>query len=335
MGSRQQLIYKTLRSIKNPSSADFVELVRNCDRASEEDCATGRGDSVSQESLRFGQRPTLTSNEHTVADVTSQGGEHAKALIEVYSPGLCGVDGPMPFDVTGLVMSQSRNNYDYALQRFLDIINHRFISLYYRAIAQNSTAISFDNKKDDLIRQVQHALSGGDGRGEFSLPPFAAESSAFCTMTSSASAAGLELLLRSYFGIDIRVETNVFGKYQIPKEVRCRLGRRDTATLGVNSQLGTHFFSNTKAFILTLGPLDFDVCAEILPGTKKYRHLSELVKFYLRKPLYFDLKFILNKKSLKGITLNGQYALGRSSFFKYRDDSGICTLTIQASRIGH
>ncbi len=334
MGSHQPLIYKTLRGLKKPASADFVELVRNCDRGSEGGRATGKADSVLQESLRFGQRPTLTSNEHTIADVTSQNVGNAKALVEVYSPGLCGVDGPMPFDITGLVMSQSRNNYDYALQRFLDIINHRFISLYYRAIAQNSTAISFDDKKEDLVRQVQHALSGGDGKGEFALPPFAAEGSAFCTMTASTGAAGLEILLRSYFGIDIKIETNVFGKYPIPKEVRCRLGKRDTATLGVNSQIGTHFFSNTKTFILTLGPLDFEKCTELLPGSRKYRHLSELVKFYLRKPIYFDLKFILNKNSLKGITLNGKYALGHSSFFKYRDERGTCTLTIQVSRMG-
>ena len=335
MGSKQQLIYKTLKGVRNPGSADFVELVRNCDRSSDVQKSTGRADSARQEALRFGQRPTLTSNEHTVADITSQNVGNARALIEVYSPGLCGVDGPMPFDITGLVISQSRNNYDYALQRFLDIINHRFISFYYRAIAQNSTAISFDDEKEDLVRLVQHSLSGGDGCGSLSLPPFTAEGAAAFTMTGAMSASGLEMLLHSYFGIDIKVETNVFGKYPIPKNLRCRLGQRNTATLGVNSQLGTHFFSNTKTFILTLGPLDFDKCAELLPGTQKYCRLSELVKFYLRKPIYFDLKFILNKKSLKGITLNGKYALGHSTFFKYRDESGTCTLTIQASRVGN
>ncbi len=330
MGSRQHLIRRILKM--DPARTDFIELIRNCDKLSENSEATGWADTVVEEFWRFGQSPSLHSCGKTVASLSERqaGGAH----MDVFPLGLCGVEGPLSYDLTGLVISQSRNNYDYALQRFLDIVNHRFISLYYRACVQNDTALSFDLDKKDLIRSVQRSLSGADACGEFSLSPFLAEHASSYALYGTYGSKGLELLLRSYLGFDIEVRERVFSSQLIPRELQCRLGKKSTALLGENTQIGTHFFSNTKKFVLTIGPVDFKQCEQLLPGTKKYRKILNLVNFYLRKPMDFDIEFILNKSSLDGINLNGGASLGRSCYFKHLDRKGHCRLIINASRLG-
>lgn len=330
MGSRQQVIRKILK--KDPAKTDFIEVIRNCDKMSDPSSPTGWADSVSKEFWRFGQQPALHFYDKTVAAISDRpnGGAH----LDVFSPGLCGVDGPMSYDLTGMVMSQSRNNYDYALQRFLDIINHRFITLYYRACTQNDTAISFDRLGNDLVRSIQRSLSGADAHGEFSLAPFLAETATQYALFGIYGSKGLELLLKLFLGFDIQVQERVFSTHSIPRELHCRLGKKYEASLGVNTQIGTHFFSNTKKFILKIGPVDFSQCEQLLPGTKKYRKILELVNFYMRKPMDFDIEFVLNKKSIPGISLNGFSSLGRSCFFKHRDQDGQCHLIINASRLG-
>lgn len=333
MAGKQRLIRQALKSARDPARADFYELVRNLDRSDPAMPPTGWADSAREEQLRFSQRPEFRSSDHTVAGVTATDAGNAQATIEVFSPGLCGVDGPMPLDFTGMVLNQTRNNYDYVLQRFLDLINHRFIALNYRAYAENSQAVSFDQTRErDLITRINRALAGADPQGDFRLPPYGAEFLGPVNLYHSAGKAGLEAALERFFGIRIRVRPFRFETYTIPVSMRCVLGRRN-ATLGQSAQIGSHYFSNTKKFVLRVGPMAFRDCVDLLPGGRKYRQLNELVNFYLRKPMSYDLEFVLKKDSLEGVTLNGGYALGRSTCFKFKDEGGNCILTINASRL--
>lgn len=333
MAGKQRLIRQALKSARDPARVDFYELVRNLDRSDPDMPPTGWAGSAREEQLRFSQRPEFHSSDHTVAGVTVPEKGTAQATIEVFSPGLCGVDGPMPLDFTGMVMNQTRNNYDYVLQRFLDLINHRFIALFYRAHAANSEAISFDQEQErDLNTRIARALSGADPHGKFNLPPYAAESLGPVNLYQCAGKAGLERALERFFGICIKVKPFIFETYTIPVPMRCVLGRRN-ATLGQDAQIGSHYFSNTKKIVLRLGPMDFKDCGDLLPGGRKYRQLNELINFYLRKPLSYDLEFVLKKDSLEGVSLNGGYALGRSTCFKFKHEGGNCIMTINASRL--
>lgn len=332
MGTKPLVIRRILKNFRVGSENDFIELVRSFDRACARQSATGWADSCVDETLRFGQRPSMSSSARNVAGVTELSNSSDSVFIEVYAPGLCGVDGPMPLDVTGQVISQSRNNYDYALQRFLDIVNHRFISFYYRAYAQHSTSISFDRHSLDLPRRLQRSFSGADGQGVMNLPPFAAEAFSPYTACGNIGKKSLAMILESFFGFEIKVCDRIFSKNVIPKKFRCILGR--WARLGEDTQIGAHYYSNTKKFLLKIGPLDFDDCLAFMPGKKRFNQLCQLVNFCLRKPLEFDLELMVRKSSLRGITLNGSYALGSSTFFKHNDQNGHCSLTINASRLG-
>ena len=82
--------------------------------------------------------------------------------------------------------------------------------------------------------------------------------------------------------------------------------------------------------------MDLKDCYAMLPGTRNYNYLTEIINLYLQKPLDYDLVCILRKNSLKGIYLNGKYSLGSNCYFKYTNDKGECQIVINVSRLnGH
>ncbi len=333
MDSRERQIKQSLRTVRSFGDVDFFEVVRNFEKAN--GIAPGIGYIKSSRcNIRFSQKPTLSGVLPTVTSIVDDG--NGNSVIEVTSPGLTGTDGPMPLEFTSRVQQLSNNHYNYALQRFIDIINNSFISLYYRAYAQKDLAIGFDKKDNNLPRSVFRAFSGAPDKRDPLLPKFAAEAMMPFVISKNSSVEGLRSILRDFFGFDIRIVSNIFERYLIPEHLHCRLGHRETCTLGVSSQIGKHFYSHTKKFVLKMGPMDFKECYAMLPGTKNYQYLTEIINLYLQKPLDYDLIFILRKNSLKGIYLNGKYTLGLNCYFKYTNDKGTCQIVINVSRLnGH
>ncbi|MBP5244104.1 MAG: type VI secretion system baseplate subunit TssG [Succinivibrio sp.] len=333
MDSRERQIKQSLRTVRSFGDVDFFEVVRNFEKAN--GIVPGIGYRESAEcNVRFSQKPTLSGVLPTVTSIVDDG--NGNTVIEVTSPGLTGTDGPMPLEFTSRVLQLSSNHYNYALQRFIDIINNSFISFYYRAYAQKDLAIGFDKKDNNLPRSIFRAFSGAPEDSDPLLPKFAAEAMMPFVISRNSSVEGLRAILREFFGFDIRIDSNIFERYLIPDHLHCRLGHRDTCILGVSSQIGKHFYSHTKKFVLKLGPMDFKECYAMLPGTKNYQYLTEIINLYLQKPLDYDLIFILRKNSLKGIYLNGKYTLGSNCYFKYTNDKGTCQIVINVSRLnGH
>ena len=162
MDSRERLIRRIIRAVRNGRGADFYETVREFDLAAPDLPRTGSADRASGELLRFTQRPSLSEWPETVTDLMQQ--DASAVLAEIRFFGLCGVDGPMPLGFTEAVCQRTQNEQDPALQRFLDILNHRFIALLYRAFAENSESFSFDRSGDDLHRAALRSMSGAGRR---------------------------------------------------------------------------------------------------------------------------------------------------------------------------
>jgi len=58
----------------------------------------------------------------------------------------------------------------------------------------------------------------------------------------------------------------------IPETCRSLLGKRDTALLGVNIQIGKRFTSITKKINISWGRLIFSQYEQMLPGTNGFRN---------------------------------------------------------------
>jgi len=305
---------------------DFFELVRRVENA------VGRrdvGKSVArrEEPVRFGQLPHLNYADSAVAEIV----DRAIPSVFVNFFGLWGPQGPMPLALTGFVYQRMHNCGDNSPRRFADILNHRFLGLYYRAWKANEQAALFDKSDGGLVAKISTALAGEVCRGTLLGPLESAHDSGIFGLAGK-SRDGLRTLLRRAFDVTVDVRTDVESRGTIPAEDRFRLGRCGVSELGVSTQLGSQYSSRTRKFAVEIGPLDFARAAAFLPGSPDYDRLVAYVQCYLDRPLAWDLRLAIVVRSLPAATLDGTRQLGRTVWLG-RPCETVLTLVIGASRL--
>ena len=135
------------------TEADFFYLVRLLENQMKELPRIGTAQHPNAEALRFGQMPFLKHTDSDIHSVTQKSAEGRYGIYEVlvYFFGLLGPNGPMPLELTDFIYHQNINDYDATTRRFLDIINHRFLSLYYRAFSMCEMPVCFDREDPTLM----------------------------------------------------------------------------------------------------------------------------------------------------------------------------------------
>lgn len=316
---------------------DFFELVRRIGNARPDFPRLGKAARPSQENIRFGQTPYLHFPATEIAEI-KQGNGAVEALIMTYFFGLLGVNGPMPLEFTDYVFQRSHNYYDQTWRRFLDIVNHRFLTLFYRAWAENEQAVSFDRPDDDKITDIIAALAGvpadmklPDSGFKYMMANYADRFG--CPVKSRSS---LEEILKNVLKVNLKVRDFVVSSYNIPAEARCRLGNRDTSVLGKSIQLGRTYMSATREFEIEIGPLSFDESRKLMPGGREFDLINRIVTAYLDRPLDYTLTFIVIGRTVPKCVLGEKDAsvrLGRGYLLGRRNEDKNIKITIGASRL--
>jgi type VI secretion system protein ImpH len=334
-------VRKTSQKLKSGMGApDFWGLVRKIENANSGSPRLGHGKSPGEENLRFGQAPFLNFPAADIAEII-EGGKRAgvDATIIVYFFGLLGVNGPMPLEFTNYVFRRSHNYSDNTWRRFLDIIHHRFLSLYYRAYAAHQQAISFDRNNDDPITGIVKSLAG--------LPPGHTERQERVVLNSAQHFSfavknrwGLEDLLRRTFTFNLEVQEFVPVSYDIPPDNYAILGNAQSSTLGVNLQIGRTYMSITGNFEIHIGPISFEEYMEFMSGQNGFDLLTDAVNLYLDRPLDYSVVFSVVRNTIPlaqlGFDLEeGRWdppQLGYTSWIGNPDER-VVKLTIAAARL--
>ncbi len=306
---------------------DFFEFVRRIEQATGEQ-TVGKSSVFQREPLRFGQMPHLHFPQTSIAEIS----ERERLLIFVFFMGLTGSNGPLPLEFTNYAFQRSHNYYDFTVRRFHDIINHRFIGLFYRAWKAGEQAVDLDRPGGGLVTDIIRALSGNPCE-KSALPPYADAYWSGILGNTVKSRAGLEALLNGYFDLPVRIADQQVSSADIPESYRCRLGKCSTAELGRTLQLGSRFYSKSRKFVVEIGPVSFAACRFVLPGMQEFRDLTMIVCRYLDRPLEYDLKFILESNTLPSPELNGCRRLGRDIWLSGPRPEGRTVLVIGASRL--
>ena len=132
---------------KKQSLPDFFTLLRYIESKYPKKTKLGYALNYEDEIIRFSQVPHLKFAESEIADIDIK---DDKVLLKVYFFGLLGPNSVMPLEFTNFVMNRSFNHQDKGIQSFLDIINHRMISLYYKAKSVNNQTLSFSKEEDNF-----------------------------------------------------------------------------------------------------------------------------------------------------------------------------------------
>jgi len=263
--------------------------------------------------LRLGQEPSLAFAPSTLASFKAGDGERPPSLA-VYFFGMFGPNGPLPLHITEYARDRIRNSDDPTFSEFLDIFHHRMLSLFYRAWASAQPTVNFDRPEQDRFATYIGSLLGlgmPSLHNRDEMPDLTKQHFAGRLSTLTRNEEGLIAIIKHFFKMLVMVEQFVGEWLKLPDSCWCRLGEAPQAgTLGVNAVIGDHVWQCQQKFRITLGPLDYGNFKQMLPGRDSGKRLRAIVRNYVGDGINWDVKLVLKKEQVPGITLGVDDMLG-------------------------
>lgn len=293
---------------EKPWEYDFFHVLRCIECLYPDRPRLGRTVRPAQEPIRLGQEPSLEFAPAVLSQVVASADRETQIYVRFL--GLLGPNGPMPLHLTDHARERMLHGGDVTFARFLDVFNHRFLSLFYRAWAQAQPAVTHDRPHEDRFPIYIGSLFGlGSERVRHrDAVPDAAKLFHVGLLTRQVrNRAGLESLLGHYFKVPTRVEEFVARWLEIRAEDQSHLGvRDDSARLGAGAVLGSRTWDRQHSIRVCIGPLDLARYEAFLPGGADLEALVVWLRTYLCFELDWDLSLMLRQEQVPRMRL-GEY----------------------------
>lgn len=295
-----------------PHAAEFLQAVRRIEGARRDKPRIGASLRAADDPVRFGQDPSMAFAPAEMSSVTFIPGRPPR--VAVASVGLLGPNGSLPLHLTAFARDRQRAHHDSTLVHFLDMLSHRFTSLFYRAWAVSQKTVSYDRPEGDRWTSYVGSLEGlGQQtlRARDGVPDAAKLFHAGRLAPQAKSASGLRAILEDFFGVPVAINEFIGQWVDLPADCRCRVGRsRASGELGRSVVVGSKVWDCQMKFRVRLGPMRLADFERFLPGTRSLRRLRDWVKLYTADELEWDAQLVLLKEQVPALALGRAGRLG-------------------------
>ena len=296
---------------EDPYGFAFFQAVRLLTRLHDDRSPIGEWADPSREIVRFSASTSLgfpPSEIHSLTMPAPDVGERsAQANMTVNFFGLTGPQGVMPHLYTEHAATRARAK-DHAFHDFLDLFNHRAISLFYRSWEKSRFAVAHEAGREDRLFEHLLDLGGLGTSGLRNRLPVRDEVFAYYAGVlahAARPANGLARLIGDYFEVETSVEQFV-GEWR-------RVSSGGQATLGAEGEAGQLGFGivgdaawDPQARVrLRLGPLTRHQFNEFLPGGAAYETLRALVRLYTDDQVGVDAQLVLAREHVAPCVVGG------------------------------
>jgi type VI secretion system protein ImpH len=302
----RQAFYEALAA--EPWRFDFYATLRRFERDSPDLPRLGDSGSLREERLRLGQDPYFAFPASTFMEAreTSPG---RWRLCQAFL-GLLGPQGALPLAATEEAFAWALVNDD-GFPRFLDIFNHRFLLLFFRAWSDARPIAQADRPRLDRFRDYVGSASGV-GYDVFheadAVPDAAKVAYAGLVAPKAKSASRLRRLVRGLFGVECEIEEFVGLWLTLDPNERSALG--DGGRLGGEMMIGSSFYSVTDKIRLRLHMRDLAEYERYLPGGVRCDELVDLVFYHLGEDIEWEVELALPADQAPGLALGQAGRLG-------------------------
>lgn len=302
----------------------------------------GIGSDPRREAVRL--RSSLSSNfppsEIESLETLNGGPQPTMTVTEI---GLAGAYGPLPPPLTERVLERERVK-DHSARDFLDLFNHRLLSLRMRLERLFNPALQIDSRQEVASAETAASVPILAALGLATLTPPEVEERVGGIAISLMGAAGLlnprpfsahalERMVGAHFGLPVRVTQMRGGWIVMDAEQHTKLGR--SGSLGRGAVLGKRIWDQTIGILIEIGPTDRDTLLKFLPDGSKYAELAELVAFALGETFDVELRVILDPKEVPPAALSDpRQQLGRTAWLGQapRATPGVLRLRLERGR---
>ena len=276
---------------KEPWRFDFFSVMRRLERVNGGRPRIGDSAARREEYVTLGQDPYLDFPASNLSRVVSDG-QRLKIFVKFL--GLLGPQGALPLSTTEESLWWYLMRED-AFPRFLDLFNHRFIQLFFRAWADARPIAQHERPKDDrFIAYIGSLIGVGSNphRDLDSVPDPAKLAFAGLISCQAKSASRLRGFIGGLFDIDVEIHEFVGSWLTFDPSERSRLGQANNG-LGVGTSLGESIFSVQDKIRIRLYTKNIQQYQRFLPTGDLCRPLADAVFFYIGDQLEWEVELAI------------------------------------------
>ena len=142
-----------------PWAHGFYALLREFECAHPQLPRLGRSLRPQDDAIRLGQDPSMNFAPAVFSAIERNNRGAPPRLVQEFF-GMFGPNGPLPLHLTEFARERMLHHRDPSFARFIDLLHHRPLTLFYRSWAQAQPAASFDRPSSDRFSTYVGALVG-------------------------------------------------------------------------------------------------------------------------------------------------------------------------------
>jgi type VI secretion system protein ImpH len=234
--------------------------------------------------------------------------------------GLLGINGALPMFYTEQLAQREMYQRDNAARAFLDIFQHRAVTLFYQAWRKHRLPLQFEQDRRKHFLPMVLAVAGmGQGalRDRLAARDGGVADDALAYYAGAlqkrpVSAVTISRLISQYFRVPVKLDQFVGRWFTLPAAQQTSLGMANAA-LGGNALVGERVWQRDLRMRLTLGPMKRDRFARFLPGGPGERALRELLTLMTGVTLEYEVRLCLAASDVQAAQLGAQGGSGSLS----------------------
>ena len=226
--------------------------------------------------------------------------------------GLLGTTGALPLAYSEQFAQRETSSRDGAARAFLDIFQHRAVTLFHEAWRKHRLPLQFEADRRERYLPLVMSLSGlgepalrqrlhGDEGG------VSDDALAFYSgllQRRAVSAPHLQRVLADYFGVPVRVTQFVGRWFELDDDCQVTLGET-SFRLGHDTLLGPRVWQRDLRARVSIGPMNSALRQRFLPGGPGALALRELLTLVSGVSIEYEVRLIVRAADIVGTVLPG------------------------------
>jgi type VI secretion system protein ImpH len=306
-----------------PYGFDFFQAVRLLELMYPKHTPVGEGVEPEKEPVHFSARVGFDFPASDVHELEHRS-DGPPARMTTNFLGIAGATGSLPTPLVELILERLKEK-DTGIRDFLDIFNHRLISLMYRTRKTHRVTLSSQKPEQGPMANYLYAFLGlglaglrnrmleSDGLKDRALLPYAGLLS-----QKPRSVVGMERILSDHFRVPVRVRQLLGLWRRIEPDQLTSLGvSGKNQVLGQNIVLGGRIWDQQGRFCIVVGSLSFNAFQHFLPDGSACRPLCAMARFYAGEEFDFRIRLRIEAAEVPELRL-GKSKLGWTTWLKTR-----------------
>jgi type VI secretion system protein ImpH len=294
------------RLAEDACSFEFFQAVMLLQRLRPDSRHVGGFSSPEDEAVHFSVNQRLGFPASEIQSLEVDGDAQPQMMVNFM--GLTGPMGVLPYAYSELILERARAK-DHSLAAFLDIFNHRAISLFYRAWQRSNFAVTYGAAGRDLFTQYMLDLAGLGTAGLRDRQDI--DDEAFLHYVSlvasqSRSAVALEQVIADYFEVPVEVQQFAGGWYGLDQSTQCAMKEEESASrqVGSGAVVGDAVWDRQARVRIRLGPMGIERYCDFLPEGGGHKALRAMTRFFSNQCLEFEVQLVLDRNQVPAVELD-------------------------------